>query len=228
MLGGVLQPPYRMTSRGGIMEEMSKRLTRGVLPFDIMGTAVYTDSELTDVDSVSPNGKRAVRVGPGFVFSPGKQKIPLQQASLGPNPSTRKFRSATLCSFQELTDNELSSLPFGFVPVQAGDVLLWRRDVPFAFSCGSPAPARVQSNAVRSNDVRFAAQHISWLPVEGRLESETLAMRLLFSKRRTTYTSIFNFKTKKLPRSKKRKRKNKVKQICLNASVILPQHYNFL
>lgn len=220
LLGGALQPPYRMTSRTGIMEEMSKRLTRGVLPFDIIGTAIYTDSELTDADSISPSGKRAVKLGPGLVFSPGKQNIPMLQAALGPNPSTRKFRSATLCSFQELTDNELSSLRFGFVPVRAGDLVLWRRDVPFAFSRGAP------SNAA-DNKIRFAAQHISWIPMEGRLESETLAMRLLFSKHRTTYTSIYNFKTKKLPRSKKRKRQKKSK-VCLNASAILPQHYNFL
>lgn len=221
-LAGAQQMPYRMTSRTGIVEEMKRRLTRGVLSFDIMGAVCYTASRAHALDGeISPTGKQAAALDAGFVFSPGKQNIPVANTNIGPNPSTRKFRKMSTCSYQRVTDNELETLRYFFVPTEPGDVILWRRDVPFAWkNFDKECTLREEQNS----SLLYGAQHIGWLPREGRLESESLALQLLYNNHRAGYNKIYNVRTPELPRSRKRKKKQTT-QICLNSCTILSQHY---
>ena len=221
MLHGTRQMPYRLTTATGIIEEMEKRLTRGVLNFDIMGMINYQDSSYSvSPTGTSPSGKRIAFMEPGFVCSPGRQRIPLVHKNLGPNPSTRKFRSMAVECFQPLTDNEMTERPFGFVPLQAGDVILWRRDIPFTHCSGVKDD---EADGMFS----YASQYVSWAPAEARSEMEQLAMQNLFKKHRRRYKQIYQIQAPPLPRSRKRKRTRDV-QLCKNACSISIQHYNVL
>lgn len=165
VLNNAFMPPHRLNAFMGYGAEFSRTMENEMLDFGVMGSLIYTDS---DVDMSNDNG-----TSPGFVCAPG--------VLIDPDKADEKCAAK---KYQQLSDDEIEMLRtrWAFVPVNAGDLILWHRNLPHAWKHGDIAYAKRMLKEHHNDPwkLAFAEQRIAWVPLKAHPMYEKISSERAF------------------------------------------------